>query len=695
MPNQLAKSRSPYLLQHKDNPVDWHPWGKEALDKAKKENKPIFLSVGYAACHWCHVMEHESFENEATAAKLNKHFINIKVDREERPDIDQIYMNAVQIMTGHGGWPMSVFLTPDRKPFFAGTYWPPEAKAGMPAFGTVIDAVADAWENRQADAHKFADDITKSLQEIAAGPASTADSVAPLAAIDQACQRLIRIHDNTWGGFGEAPKFPHVTDLELLMRYYQRRQDPAALTVLRTTLDRMAAGGIYDHLGGGFARYSVDKKWLVPHFEKMLYDNGGLAKLYLHAYQLTAATEYAVVADQTLRYLARDLVDPAGGFHSSEDADSEGVEGKFYVWSLEEILEVLGETKGKRFAAVYDVSEEGNFEHQNILNLPVPLTDIAEQQNIPLATLESELAADREKLRIHRDARIHPGRDDKVLTSWNAMAIAAMALGSRVLPPSSDEQPSIDYAQVANAAAEFVWTKMRNEEGRLLHAFRAGEAHLIAYLDDYAYTIEAFVQLYETTGEAKWVERASILADQMLKHYEDSQAGGFFYTADDAETLISRTKDWHDNSIPSSNGSAAVALIQLGRLTANPRYLEAAEKTLLASSVVIEEQSAAAAKLLSALDNWHQAHQQLVLALPKEETGSERQAMLDALFLHYRPHSTIAILEKDPPDAGPLAALLGGKFPVDNKPTLYECQNHTCQAPQTGSVALKQLNAKP
>ncbi|WP_153559378.1 thioredoxin domain-containing protein [Roseimaritima sediminicola] len=678
MPNRLADARSPYLLQHKDNPVDWYPWGKEALDKAREENKPIFLSIGYAACHWCHVMEHESFENEAIAAQLNEHFVCIKVDREERPDIDQIYMNAVQMMTGQGGWPMSVFLTPDRKPFFAGTYWPPEPRAGMPGFPTVIEAVADAWENRQADAHKFANDITESLQEIAGGPSSAASSVPPVAAIDQACQRLIRVHDDQWGGFGQAPKFPHVSDLDLLLRFADRRDDAQALAAVRTTLDKMAAGGIYDHLGGGFARYSVDERWLVPHFEKMLYDNGGLARLYLNAFQLTGHRPYADVADQTLNYLVRDMTDSGGGLHSSEDADSEGEEGKFYVWSPDEIIQVLGQDRGRRFAQVYDVTAAGNFEGHSILNRPVPLEELAQQNGWDLDRVRRELAEDREKLRVHRDRRIHPGRDDKVLTSWNALAIEALAVGSGVL-----QKP--EYAQAAERAASFLWDTMRSDDGRLLHAYRDGHAHLMAYLDDYAYTIEAFIALYEATGRARWIQRATALAEQMIEHYQDDEGGGFFYTADDGETLISRTKDWHDNSIPSSNGSAAAGLLRLGRLTGNEQWIGAGERTLLAGGEVIEKQYAAAAKLLLALDFYHHGNRQIVVSGPTDQSHAE---LLGVLYRRFLPHSTLGIVTGEPPQDGPLVKLLGGKQPQGGQPTLYVCQNYTCDAPQVGDEAL-------
>ncbi|MEX0824572.1 MAG: thioredoxin domain-containing protein [Pirellulaceae bacterium] len=683
MPNRLADARSPYLLQHKDNPVDWYPWGEEALQVAKQQNKPIFLSVGYAACHWCHVMEHESFENEEIAALLNKHFVCIKVDREERPDIDQIYMNAVQMMTGHGGWPMSVFLTPDRQPFYAGTYWPAEARAGMPGFTQVIEAVSNAWETREEEVLESAGQITDALNKIASGPA--ADSEAPPApeVIEAACQRLVSVHDKTWGGFGDAPKFPHVTDLELLMQSWKHSGNDAYLGPVTHTLDKMAEGGIYDHLAGGFARYSVDAQWLVPHFEKMLYDNGGLARLYLHAYQITDEQRFADVAQGTLDYLIRDMTDPAGGFHSSEDADSEGVEGKFYVWAPEEVIEVLGEERGKRFNKIYDVTPTGNFEGHNILHISAPLAATARREGWDVEQTLRELAEDREKLRQHRDKRIHPGRDDKVLTSWNGLAIHALAVGSRVLGRATD-------AEAAEQAAEFIWSTMRGEDGRLLHAYRDGVAHLIAYLDDYAYTIEAFIALYEATGRADWIERAQTLANQMIEHYEDDAAGGFFYTADDAESLITRTKDWHDSSIPSSNGSAAEGLIRLGRLTNEPSFLAAAKRTLVAGSRVLSEQAAAAGKLLLALDLWHRPEQQVVIASPSPEATAE---MMGAYFDQYRPHTTLAIVTGGTPPSDAIAALTANKHPIDGQPTLYVCENYTCDAPLTGQAAVAALTA--
>ena len=681
MPNRLADARSPYLLQHKDNPVDWYPWGDEALQRAKKEDMPIFLSVGYAACHWCHVMEHESFENPEIAALLNENFVCIKVDREERPDIDQIYMNAVQMMTGSGGWPMSVFLTPDRRPFYAGTYWPPAARAGMPGFPQVVTAVADAWQNRRDEVTKFSGEITESLREIAGGPESDASAVPAPAILATAADRLVRVHDTTWGGFGQAPKFPHATDLELLLRQYHRTGDARLINVVTLTLDKMAAGGIYDHLAGGFARYSTDARWLVPHFEKMLYDNAGLARVYLLAFQVTGNERYARVADETLTYLVRDMMDSAGGFHSSEDADSEGEEGKFYVWSPEEIRKVLGDERGTRFAKIYDVTPRGNFEGHSILNLPHSVADVAEAEGWDRRQIEDQLAEDRERLRLHRETRVRPGRDDKVLTSWNGLAIEALAVASRVL-----QRP--DYADAAQRAAEFVWNTMRSSDGRLLHAYRDGAAHLPAYLDDYAYTIEALVVLYEATGNVQWIERAQLLAGQMVEHFEDGDAGGFFYTADDAEPLITRLKDWHDNSIPSGSGSAAHALLRLGRLTNDQRWIEAGERTLIAGAAVIEQQSAAAARLLAAVDLWHHLDRQVVVAAP---TTSEAQPLINAYFASYRPHTTWALVVGDAPNDGPLADLVAGKQPVDGRPTLYLCEHYTCEAPVSGEQALQSL----
>ncbi len=427
--NRLAHESSPYLLQHKDNPVDWYPWGAEAMERARHENKPIFLSIGYSACHWCHVMEHESFENPQLAAVMNEHFVCIKVDREERPDLDHIYMQAVQALGGRGGWPLSTFLTPDVQPFYGGTYWPPTARGGMPGFDQVLQAVVEAWTNRRPIVLQQAAQLTQHLRDQVALPTGTDD--VTLDALRTAHARLSAAFDPRYGGFGQAPKFPHAIDLQVLLRSWHRHRDPQTLHMVQLTLDKMAAGGMYDHLGGGFARYSVDERWLVPHFEKMLYDNALLASAYLDAYLVTGETHYAHVAGETIDYVLRDLRDATGGFHSTEDADSEGEEGKFYVWTVDEIQQILGEETGTRFCRVYDVTTRGNFDGQNILNLPKTLAQCAAILQCDSQPLESELAAARRQLFEARARRVRPGKDDKILVSWNALMIQALARGGR------------------------------------------------------------------------------------------------------------------------------------------------------------------------------------------------------------------------------------------------------------------------
>ncbi len=677
--NRLADSLSPYLLQHKDNPVDWFPWGDEAFDKARTTDRPIFLSVGYAACHWCHVMEHESFENDAIASFLNQHFVSIKVDREERPDIDQIYMNAVQLMTGRGGWPMSVFLDHELQPFYAGTYWPPAQKFGMPGFPQVLEAIADAWKNRREELGQHAGEITSALRQLANGSEELSGSLPGEQVIQTATDQLLQVLDRQHGGFGGAPKFPHATDLDLLLRRGFASGRAELIGAAELTLDKMASGGIRDHIGGGFARYSVDARWLVPHFEKMLYDNALLGEVYLRAFQVTGHERHAHVASEVFDYLCREMVDSAGGFHCSEDADSEGVEGKFYVWTPGEVIEVLGEVRGKRFCQVYDITDRGNFEGKNIPNLPRSLDEWADQWSIALETLEGELGEDRDQLRLAREARVRPGRDDKVLTSWNSLAIKALAAGGAVL----DCQAYIDAAE---RAADFIVSAMTRDNGRLLHAFRDGRAHLDAYLDDYAYTIEAYISLFEATGRARWIGRAVKLAETMLAHFEDNQSGGFFYTADDAETLITRNKEWHDGSLVSGNASAAMGLLKLSRLCNRDEFRSAAQRTLAAAGDVIEKQAAACGGLLSALDRLMHDSEQIVLAVSDKET---LQRMRPGFLESFLPHATRSWVVGDAPDSGPLVALNQDRDAVGGQPTLYHCRDFTCEKPIVGEEEVR------
>src|SRR5262245_5576731 len=593
MPNKLAAETSPYLLQHQNNPVEWHPWGPEALERSQREQKPIFLSIGYSACHWCHVMEHESFENADIARLMNEHFVNIKVDREERPDLDHIYMNAVQLLTGRGGWPMSVFLTPDLQPFYGGTYWPSTSRMGMPGFDQVLRAVADAWGNRRPQAIQQAAELTAHIAQLAALPQTEGELSLNL--IAQAGPALERSFDYRHGGFGGAPKFPHPMDLQVLLRLWKRHHRAGFLEMVATTLDKMAAGGIYDHLGGGFHRYSVDERWLVPHFEKMLYDNALLTTAYVEGFLATGNEEYARVARETCDFVLRDLTDPAGGFHSTEDADSEGEEGKFYVWTPREIQSVLGAEAAEIFCYVYDVTEPGNFEGHNILNLPKPIDVCAKIKEQDPQPLRAELVTARQKLLEVRIQRVRPGRDDKVLVSWNGLMIDALARAAGAL-----NEPR--YQAAAVKAAEFILREMRRSDGRLLHSWRAGRAKFDAYLDDYAALGGALVSLYETTFDERYIDEAVSLVDVMLANFADREAGGFFYTADDHEQLIARHKDIQDSSVPSGNALAATVLVRLGKLTGRAAYLEAAEKTIRMAASLLDRAPTAAGQMLLALD---------------------------------------------------------------------------------------------
>lgn len=681
MPNRLTHELSPYLLQHADNPVDWYPWGPEALDRARAEDKPIFLSIGYSACHWCHVMEHESFEDPEVAEVLNREFIPIKVDREERPELDQLYMEAVQMMTGHGGWPLSVFLTPTLEPFFGGTYWPPRARGGMPGFEQVLAAVADAWATRRDEAIQHAERLTQllrdtSLTELSGQPAGQLDDRLFHAA-DRA---LGRSFDPHLGGFGPAPKFPHPIDLRLLLRRWRREGHEPLLTMVTTTLDRMAAGGIYDHVGGGFHRYSTDARWLVPHFEKMLYDNALLASCYLEAWQATGNAEYARVVRETLDYVLRDMTGPEGGFYSSEDADSEGEEGKFYVWTPGEVQDVLGPERARTFCYVYDVTESGNFEGKSILNRPQSIEACAQVLQRNPAELAAELDASRRKLREARARRVRPGRDDKILVSWNGLMIEAMAQSGAALG-----EPR--YVEAAARAARFLLDTLRLE-GRLLHTWRKGEARVEAFLDDYASLTNALVTLYEARFEESWIDEAIRLADVLLRDFADPREGGFFYTASDQPTLIARKKDMLDSSLPSGGGLATMVLLRLGKLCGRDDYLTGAEQALRASQTLMERAPSGTAQLLMALDmNLGPTPEIVILGSEDQEANATVLAELHGRFL---PNMVAAFRNPHAATDGRSPALSGifaGKEPLPPGPTIFVCENFSCQAPMTGRDA--------
>ena len=652
MPNRLANETSPYLLQHKDNPVDWYPWGEEALARAREEDKPILLSIGYSACHWCHVMERESFEDPRTAELMNELFVPVKLDREERPDLDAIYMEACQAMTGSGGWPLNVFLTPEQVPFYAGTYFPPEQRGGMPSWQRVLVAVAEAWNDKRDEIRAGAGRVVRRL----AGGALLQPSDEPIEAekiLDTAVERLRTGHDRVNGGFGGAPKFPPADALELLMRRGER-------FVVDNTLRKMASGGMYDQIGGGFARYSVDERWLVPHFEKMLYDNGLLARAYLHGWQVGGDGLFREVCEETLDWALREMRASEGGFYSALDADSEGVEGKFYVWSVDELRSVLGDDAD---AAIewFGATAHGNFEGANILTRgsgdPPP-----------------ELPSIKQRLYDVRKDRVWPGLDDKRLTSWNALMIAALADAGAVL-----ERP--DYVDAAVACAEFVLGELRDSEGRLLRTWKDGEAKLNAYLEDHAFMLEALVLLYEATFDPRWFAAARETADTMIERYADDDRGGFFETSSDHEQLVARRKDLEDNPIPSGNSSAAYGLLRLAALSGEYEYERRAVSVFRLLHKLMPQHPQAFPHLLQALD----FHAATVKEVALAGEGDATAPLARVVRSRFRPHVVLAGGE---PDGVPL---LEGRTPVDGRPAAYVCERFACRRPVTEPGELEAL----
>ncbi len=678
-PNRLLEETSPYLQQHAFNPVDWYPWGEEALARARELDRPIFLSIGYSACHWCHVMEHESFENPDIAAVMNEHFVCIKVDREERPDLDQIYMTSVQIMTGHGGWPMSVFLTPDLKPFYGGTYWPPEPRMRMPGFRQVLMAIQEAWRDRRAGLEENATELTDRIRDYS----GMLNELAPLndSLLRQAERSLLRAADRTNGGFGGSPKFPHPMDLRVLLRTWQRFGNAEALSVVTLTLDKMSHGGIYDHLGGGFHRYATDSTWLVPHFEKMLYDNALLVPCYLEAFQATCNVDYIRVVRETLDYVLREMTQPQGGFYSTQDADSEGEEGKFFVWTEEEIQKLLGKDDARIFSYCYDVSMTGNWEGHNILNRPKSLAQAAGMLGMSADQLAELLARCRQTLFSERAKRVAPGRDDKVLVSWNGMMISAMSQAGSLL-----NEPR--YVSAAADAANFILTHMRDDEGRLLHAYKDGRARFNAYLDDYACLIDGLIDLYQATADERFVDFAIELASRLVDQFHDGDEGGFYYTSDDHEQLIARTKDAQDNATPSGNGMAACAFLRLGRLTGRTDLATYGERTLRAISGQLARSAMASGQGLMALDFMIGPTFEFVFA--EGSNIDANTSALNALQASFIPNKLLihaATARRN------IAEVTAGKVAINNEPTVYPCQLGACQQPLVGVEAIKQFAA--
>ena len=652
--NRLAAETSPYLLQHAHNPVDWYAWGEEALTRARAEQRPIFLSIGYAACHWCHVMERESFEDEATAAALNEGFVAIKVDREERPDLDAIYMDAVQQMTGHGGWPMSVFLTPEGKPFYGGTYFPPEPRHGLPSFRQVLEGVSRAWRAEREEVERAGSALAEQISERLAGAAAV-DTPVSAGILDAALLVAQRDFDVRNGGWGRAPKFPQPMIIELLLRMYVASGDTGALATARRSLDAMAAGGIYDQLGGGFARYATDAIWLVPHFEKMLYDNAQLARVYVHAWQVTGEVRYREVAEETLAFVKRELLTTDGGFAASLDADTGGEEGATYVWSKAEIEAALG-ADAERFSRAYGVTEEGNWEGHNILTR-------ADESAAP------DLANARARLLAVRQQRPQPARDGKVLTSWNGLMIAAFADAAAAFG-----DPRL--ADVAARAAGLILDRVRDENGRLRRSWKDGHARHAALLEDHAHLAEGLLSLYEATSDERWFVAARELADTILARFADPQ-GGFFDTADDHEALITRPKGMQDNALPSGGAMASHALLRLAALTGEARYREAAERAVAQVAPLAQSYPTAFAQWLNAVTL--ATGELLEIAIVGEPGAADTAALLGEVRSGYRPLAVVAAGESE----GSAVPLLHDRPMRDGRATAYVCRNFACRAPVT------------
>ena len=674
--NRLKDESSPYLLQHADNPVDWYPWGEEAFHMARENDKPVLLSVGYSACHWCHVMAHESFEDDETAEMMNALFVNIKVDREERPDVDDIYMQAVQAIAGQGGWPMTVFMLPDGRPFYGGTYYPKQAGRGMPSFKQLMGAIHNAYRNQRELLEKQADNLHQALNRDVLGIGRADDSGLTAALLEEAARGMMAKMDRSNGGFGGAPKFPNPISLEFLLRYYARTKDAEALDLVTVTLRKMARGGIYDQVGGGFARYSVDAHWLVPHFEKMLYDNAQLSRIYLHAWQATGDDFFRFIAEDIYDYILREMTAPAGGFYSATDADSEGEEGKFFVWTIEEMreaLEALSQQLPNAFEIAityFGMSEGGNFEGANILHVTDEPQWVAEQLGMTESNLDAALDAIRDRLYVLRKERIPPALDDKILTSWNGLMLASLAEAARVLRRD-------DYLQAAENAGRFLLDAMIDERGRLYRSHKIGRSKLNAYLEDYANLVDALLELYQTTADEKWFAEARRLADVALEHFT-SNDGGFYDTSDDHEALIVRPRNLQDNVTPSGNAMMAKQLLRLAAYTGENQYDEAARTVPRLLTDAMRQYPQAFAESLNVADML--VNGIVEVALVGSWESAEAGKILDAIHGEYRPNMITAAAEHDVQEH-PFIPLLSYRSMRDGKTTVYVCRNFACRLP--------------
>ncbi|MCZ6689035.1 MAG: thioredoxin domain-containing protein [Planctomycetota bacterium] len=688
--NRLAKEKSPYLLQHAHNPVDWYPWGEEAFERAKAEDKPVFLSIGYSTCHWCHVMEHESFENEEVAKFMNDHFISIKVDREERPDVDGIYMSYVQLKTGRGGWPLSVWLTPEEIPFFGGTYYPMPRRMGMPSFLDMLTRISEIWKTKreeiEKDALKIAEALEKHTERSEAGEVNAA-------VLDIAYADLKASFDPAYGGFGRAPKFPRSMELSFMMRYYRRTSNAEALPMIEKTLEMMYRGGMYDHLGGGFHRYSTDARWLVPHFEKMLYDNALLARAYLEAYQLTGKELYARIAREILDYVLRDMLAPSGGFYSAEDADSaEDVdskkeEGVFYVWTPAELVEILGKKDGELIKSYYGVTKTGNFETtgKSILHLPLPPEEFPAKAGMEEGAWLEILERSKKKLFEVRGKRIRPYLDDKIITAWNGLMISSMAFAYEVL---GDDR----YLDAGKRAADFALERLV-KDGRLLRRHRDGESGIHGFIDDYAFFSAALLDLYQATWDDRYFREAIRLTDEMVRLFWDDKGGGFYFAGSDAEELIARPKEVYDGALPSGNSVAALNLLRLGEWTSDKKWIERGENTIKAFGAQIAQHPRGYPQSLCAVDFLLGKPKEIVLAGPPGDPGLA--ALLDTIHKRFIPNKVIALVPTGEGAASllTLMPMLKDRGMLGGKATAYVCENYACKLPTSDPAELaKQLD---
>jgi uncharacterized protein YyaL (SSP411 family) len=677
--NRLIFEKSPYLLQHAHNPVDWFPWGDEAFSRAQKEDKPVFLSIGYSSCHWCQVMEAESFEDEEVAQLLNEHFVAIKVDREERPDVDQIYMTVCQSMTGSGGWPLTVIMTPGKMPYFAGTYFPKQAKFGRPGLMEVLSHSAALWENQRERVLEVSTQVGDMVRTLST---SAEPGTLRVSNMEEAYLLFRSTFDARFGGFGKAPKFPSPHNLSFLLRWWKRTGDRNAVDMVEKTLEAMWRGGMYDHVGFGFHRYSTDDRWLVPHFEKMLYDQAMLAIAYTEAYQATGKELPAEVAQQIFAYVLRDMTSPQGGFYSSENADSEGEEGKFYVWTQKEIQEILGSEQADLFGRFHGVNEEGNFEgRRNVLHIPKAPEDFAQDEGTSVEELGRILEQARKRLFDARKARAHPSKDDKILTDWNGLMIAALAKGAQAL-----NEPK--YAEAARRAADFLLKNLRRSDGRLLHRYRDGEAAIPGYLDDYAFLVWGLLELYETAFEVRYLKEALHLTEEMINIFWDERKGGFYFTGQDAEEVLARIKQYHDGAIPSGNSVASLNLLRLGKITANDRLERIAEELIRSFGGQVNRSPTGFTQFLVALDFALGPTKEIVVAGDLDGKGTKR--MLRSLQGRFLPRKFLILHPegKDRKAIEELAPFVKEQVSIDGKPTAYVCENYACKLPTTDEADL-------